>query len=340
VTAAVGQTVHGLTPELVRERVGSLSQVARVDSFTVDDGPSRGTRRIRMVNGGGLDIEVLPDRGMDLGHVSYRGIPLAWISAVGMQSPHSYNDQGTEWLRSFGGGLLTTCGLNTFGPPSEHAGVSYPMHGRVGAIAAHVSETRMTDTELRVSGEVSQAKVFSENLVLSRVLTLPIGGKTLDIEDTVTNESAHPSPHMVLYHFNLGWPLLDESASLHIPSVSTTPRDEDAAAGLPAWRSIDAPQRGFREQVFAHEFHDGPVSVGIENRVLGIRVDIGFSSRALPALYQWKMADHGHYVMGLEPANISQVDGFAQASQRTQLPILEPGESAKYSLSLTVSEVS
>jgi len=156
----------------------------------------------------------------------------------------------------------------------------------------------------------------------------------------VTNESAHPSPHMVLYHFNLGWPLLDESASLHIPSVSTTPRDEDAAAGLPAWRSIDAPQRGFREQVFAHEFHDGPVSVGIENRVLGIRVDIGFSSRALPALYQWKMADHGHYVMGLEPANISQVDGFAQASQRTQLPILEPGESAKYSLSLTVSEVS
>jgi hypothetical protein len=52
------------------------------------------------------------------------------------------------------------------------------------------------------------------------------------------------------------------------------------------------------------------------------------------------MADHGHYVMGLEPANISQVDGFAQASERAQLPILEPGESAKYSLSLTVSEVS
>ena len=339
-TAAVGQTVHGLAPELVRERVGSLSQVARLDSFTVDDGPSRGTRRIRMVNGGGLDIEVLPDRAMDLGHVSYRGIPLAWISAVGMQSPHSYNDQGTEWLRSFGGGLLATCGLDTFGPPSEHAGVRYPMHGRVGAIAAHVSETRMTETELRVSGEVRQAKVFSENLVLNRLLTSPIGGKTLVIEDTVTNESAHPTPHMVLYHFNLGWPLLDESASLHIPSIKTTPRDEDAAAGLHSWQTIDAPQRGSREQVFAHEFQDGPVSAGIENTALGIRVDIGFSSRQLPALYQWKMADHGHYVMGLEPANISQVDGFAQASERAQLPILEPGESAKYSLSLTVSEVS
>jgi len=340
VTAAVGQTVHGLAPELVRERVGSLSQVARLDSFTVDDGPSRGTRRIRMVNGGGLDIEVLPDRAMDLGHVSYRGIPLAWISAVGMQSPHSYNDQGTEWLRSFGGGLLATCGLDTFGPPSEHAGVRYPMHGRVGAIAAHVSETRMTETELRVSGEVRQAKVFSENLVLNRLLTSPIGGKTLVIEDTVTNESAHPTPHMVLYHFNLGWPLLDESASLHIPSIKATPRDEDAAAGLHSWQTIDAPQRGSREQVFAHEFQDGPVSAGIENTALGIRVDIGFSSRQLPALYQWKMADHGHYVMGLEPANISQVDGFAQASERAQLPTLEPGESAKYSLSLTVSEVS
>ena len=332
--------VHGLTPALVRERVGSLAQVARVDSFTVDDGPSRGTRRIRMVNGGGLDLEILPDRGMDVGHVSFKGIPLAWISPVGMQSPISYSDQGTGWLRSFGGGLLATCGLNSFGPASEHDGIHYPMHGRVGSTPAHVTEARMAGAELRVSGEVRQAKVFEENLVLTRSLSSPIGSSTLVIEDTVTNESAHASPHMVLYHFNLGWPLLDETATLHIPSRAMTPRDDDAAAGLEHWNSIGSPQKGYREQVFAHEFDEGPVAVGIENLHLGIRLEIEFDTAQLPALYQWKMADHGHYVMGLEPANVAQVRGLSEAARRGALPMLQQGESVSYAIILTVSEVS
>jgi hypothetical protein len=334
------QTVHGLSRALVRERVGSLSQVARLDSFTVDDGPARGTRRIRMVNGGGLDLEILPDRSMDLGHVSFKGTPLAWISPVGMQSPYSYSEQGTEWLRSFGGGLLATCGLDTYGPESQHDGVHFPMHGRVGAIPARITETLVGETELRVSGEVRQAKVFSENLVLTRTLSSTIGGSSLTIEDTVTNESAHPSPHMMLYHFNLGWPLLDETATLHIPSTLTTPRDDEAKAGFDHWSSIGTPELGYREQVFVHEFDEGLVTVGIENPNLGIRLDIGFDSKQLPALFQWKMADHGHYVMGLEPANVAQVQGLAAAAKQGQLPLLQPGEAVSYAITLNVSEVS
>nr|WP_228561618.1 hypothetical protein [Catenulispora rubra] len=45
-----------------RDGIGWLGQVSRVDSFTVDDGPARGTRLMRLVNGGALEIEVLPDR--------------------------------------------------------------------------------------------------------------------------------------------------------------------------------------------------------------------------------------------------------------------------------------
>jgi len=339
VSSKESQTVHGLTPELVRARVGSLSQVARVDSFTMDDGPSRGTRRIRMVNGGGLDMEILPDRAMDIGHISFKGIPLAWISPAGMQSPNFYSEHGTEWLRTFGGGLLATCGLDTFGPASEHEGVHYPMHGRVGTVPAHVTEARVGETELRISGEVRQAKVFSENLLLRRTFSSPIGGATLRIEDTVTNESAHPGPHMVLYHFNIGWPLLDDTATLHIPSIKTTPRDDVARVGLDEWSSITAPEFGYREQVFAHEFEDELVTVGIENRSLGIRLDIGFKTSQLPALYQWKMADHGHYVMGLEPANVAQVNGLSEAAKHGALPILQPGESVSYTITLSVSEM-
>ena len=59
--------IFGLPVEAALQRVGSLAQVARIDSFAEIDGPARGTRRLRVVNGGGLEFDVHPDRGLDIG---------------------------------------------------------------------------------------------------------------------------------------------------------------------------------------------------------------------------------------------------------------------------------
>ena len=59
--------IFGTPLEQAILRVGSLDQVARVDRFVEDDGPARGARRFRVVNGGGLDFDVHPDRGLDIG---------------------------------------------------------------------------------------------------------------------------------------------------------------------------------------------------------------------------------------------------------------------------------
>lgn len=331
-------SIYGVEPSRLPERVGSLTQVARLDSAVVTNGPGAGTRRIRMVTGGGLDLEFLPDRALDIGHVSFRGIPLAWVSSVDFVPPHHFEAEGTEWLRSFGGGLLATCGLDTFGPPSEDEGRWFPMHGRVGALPANVVESSVTDTTITLRGEIRQTKVFSENLVLRRTYTADVGGATLRITDRVTNESAQPSGHMMLYHFNLGWPLLDERALLDIPCQSSTPRDEPAVSGIDRWRTIEPPQRGFREQVYFHEAHPGNGIAVIDNPHLNIRCEISFDTDTLPGLFQWKMADFGHYVMGLEPANTSHVFGRASARSSGELPVLEPGESVDYSISLSLSE--
>ncbi|MBO1901052.1 aldose 1-epimerase family protein [Leucobacter weissii] len=325
--------LFGRTLPEARRRVGALRQLAGADELVETQGPARGGRRIVVTSGGGLALDLHPDRALDIGAVSYRGVPLAWHSPTGFASPALAVDSGTGWLRSFGGGLLATCGLDAYGPPSLESGIEYPMHGRVGTVPAAITRSQVADTEIVVEGEVRQTAVFGENLVLRRRIRIPLGGTSIVVEDRVTNEAAAPVGHMVLYHANLGWPLIDEGAVLDLPSNAVSPRDADAASGLEHWDALSAPVPGYDEQVFRHDFSDrGTAEVSVDNPSLDVRLALRFDTASLPALHQWKMLGEGHYVLGLEPTNVDWSLGRAAARDAGVLPILAPGESADYRL--------
>ena len=91
--------IFGLAQAEALQRVGALAQAARVDSFVDTDGPGRGTRRLRVVNGGGLDFDLHPDRALDIGAATCDGIPLAWVSSTGFAGPGAYEPAGRGWLR-------------------------------------------------------------------------------------------------------------------------------------------------------------------------------------------------------------------------------------------------
>lgn len=326
--------LYGVAAADIASRAGSLDQVARIDKFTEDDGKARGARRLRLITGGGLEADIHPDRALDIGHVTYRGVPVSWISSAGMTAPTLAESRKTEWLRSFGGGLLATCGLDSFGPPSTVGATEFPMHGRVGATPAVLEEARIISGLLVLRGATRQTTVFGENLVLRRTITAEVGGSKLSVEDTVINEGTVEAGHMMLYHVNLGWPLLSEHARLEISSTKVTPRDDHAAAGVARWHQLEPPQEGSREQVFLHDvsrFAQGQAS--IDNPVLGMRFTLRFDTAALPALHQWKMAGVGHYVMGLEPANTMHVQGRSSAEESGALQTLNVGENVTYRMS-------
>lgn len=327
-------TLFGLPLSEAKQRIGRLQQLAGIEAFEETEGVGRGSRRLVLTSGGGLVVHVHPDRALDIGAVTYRGIPISWHSPTGFPAPGLTTDTGTGWLRSFGGGLLATCGLDAYGPPSATAdGRAYPMHGRVGSAPGVVTQTRVTDDEILVEGEVRQAAVFGENLVLRRKIRIPIGGSTLAVEDTVTNEAAVRSGHMVLYHVNFGWPLVDVGAQLEIPSNSVSPRDAAAERGLGEWFRIGPPKSGYAEQVFRHNFSgQGATEVSLDNPAQDVRVRMMFDAAVLPALHQWKMLGEGHYVLGLEPTNVDWSRGRAEAEAAGVLPMLEPGESVNYRL--------
>ncbi|MEO0565239.1 MAG: DUF4432 family protein, partial [Chloroflexota bacterium] len=108
------------------------------------------------------------------------------------------------------------------------------------------------DYRLEISGIVRQARLFGENLVLRRRISTALGSNTVTLNDSVTNEGFRVQPHMMLYHCNLGFPLLSAEAKLIIDTSEIIPRDTTAEEGLEQWSRFGSPTPGYAEQVFRH----------------------------------------------------------------------------------------
>jgi hypothetical protein len=331
-----------IAPAALRERVGDIGQIAGVRRFRFDEGPAAGMAAVEVWTGSGLRFTVLPDRCLDLLDVSFNGMALGWIGPPGPVHPARYNARGREWLWTFSGGLLTTCGLSTAGAQGEDLGEQLGIHGRASALSAEqVAATARwegDDYVLRVAGQMREAALFGPNLVLRRELRAALGGRSITITDTVENAGYATTPHMLLYHINLGWPLLDAAAELVSSALHVSARDAAAAPGLQQHARFSPPVPGYAEQVFYHDMlagDDGFVTVRVLNRPLGLGLELRYRQEELPWFSQWKQVGQGAYVLGLEPANC-QVEGRAAERARGTLQALRPGERREYVLHLRV----
>jgi hypothetical protein len=328
--------------ELLRH-TGHMDQLAGIRLFEALDGKSRGCRILDVWTGTGLRFQVNADRALDISACDFKGMSLAWRSPAGDVHPAYYEPQGLGWLRSFTGGLLTTCGLDQFGLPSKEPGGGFGLHGRISNLPASQLNYRTAwvgdEYRLEISAEVRQAALFGENLLLRRHITTALGSNRIHIEDSVTNEGFQPAPHMLLYHFNLGFPLVQAGTRLHLKALETRARDEIARGGLDAWDRCQAPTPGYQEQVFIHRpvaGEDGLVNVELGNPESGLGLRWTYPLAHLPTLMEWKMMGEGAYVVGVEPANCDGLAGREAMDAAGQTPILAPGENRAYHLALEI----
>lgn len=297
-----------LTRKEIMSRVGNMRQMAGAQRMICDEGRGKGTSVIRVRNGGGIDFSVIPDRGMDILDVQYRGVPLAWISKSGLVHPAYTDDRGFGWLRSFGGGMLATCGLRNVGGPVDEEGEHFGLHGRISSLPAKnvntLEEWVGDDYIVEVSGKVTEASTFGENLVLNRTMTVNSNKNEILLHDRIRNEGFRPEPLMLLYHMNWGSPLLAADSRLLMDIQSTSVRDANASTG--SWNDFTDPVHGIDEVVYLHKFiasDDHIFSYELRNDALGIGIRVSWDQRELPFLTQWKMLGEGEYVLGLEPGN-------------------------------------
>ena len=326
----------------VGDLAGSIEQLARVRAVEAMDGPARGSRLYIVENGGGLAFTVNADRGFDITECTFSGIPVAWRSPVGDVHPSYAGDGEARLLRAFTGGLFFTAGYTQFGAACTDDGHFLPQHGWATFLPAMAVRSENgwegDNYRLRLSGEVRQSRLFGECITLRRTYETELGSDCFWIEDVLKNEGAHPTPHMMLYHFNFGFPLIAPGTEIVMNVASTSTRDAVAATGLSQALRMSEPEANFPEQVFLHELtpgEDGFGSVAIENHGIGMALRLDFDMSTLPYLYQWKVSEKGTYVLGIEPANCKGIGGRTEARSNGSLEILQAGEEVRYRLKAT-----
>ncbi len=328
--------------ELYRH-VGSMQQLAYIRSLTYHEGRTEGLKALEVKNGK-LQFKILADKCMDVGEFSYAGVNLNFLSKPGLQGRNHYDTHGDEALRSIMGGLFFTAGLENICAPCTCGGKDYPMHGRIRTTPAeHLSaDARWEDGAyvLRASGEMREGELFGENLVLRRTIETVYGSKTVTLTDVIENEAYRPEPLMLLYHINIGYPLLEEGAELLVPTRGVTPRDEASTGHEGEWNVMDAPKENEPEYVFIHEpvaDAKGNVIVAVINEKLGLGLRLTYTAGNLPRFMEWKSTAAGDYVLGLEPSN-SSVYGRPYHEAQGSLHHLAPFASETNILTFTVLE--
>lgn len=327
----------------VLQRVGNMHQLADVVPITFGDGRARGMEGW-LVKNGALQFTVMKDKCLDLAELSYQGIGMSFLSKPGLQGRNHYDTHGQEAQRSIMGGMLFTCGLENICPPYHTTHKDYPMHGRIRTTPAEHTgvQTRWTADgyEMSIHGEMREAELFGENMVLRRTITTRWPAREITIHDVVENQGFRPEPMMLLYHFNVGYPLLDEGAEIILPTQKVTPRDAVAAPHAAEWNQMEAPIDNAPEYVFLHDLEtdaQGNTFAAVLNEKLGLGLCITFAKKNLPYFMQWKSLASGDYVLGLEPAN-SSVYGRAYHEAQGNLHHLEPFQSETMEFTLRILE--
>lgn len=328
----------------LRRRVGNMDQIAGIRTVQIDDGNERPTRAALIKTGSGLELTVLIDRCLDISAASFCGKAMGWRSTTGDVAPQHFEPEWLRWLRSYFGGLVTTCGLMNVGAPAEESALlGTGLHGRIGNTPAKnlkvTQEWRGQDYVLSITGTMRETVVFGENLTLTRTVSTKLGERRFWIDDVVTNEGFKTTEFMLLYHCNVGWPAVDAGSEIITPSRLVAPRDAEAEDGKKDWWKLDPPIHNYAEKCYYHEMapdRKGMVACAIVNDGFksggeGFGVYVKYRKKELPRFTEWKQMGEQDYVVGLEPCNCG-VEGRRLDEEQGLLDRLRPGESRRTSL--------
>jgi len=322
--------------------IGDYSQIFGIKEYVLTGEKANGVKAFDINNGAGLEFTVLADRCLDIGKLAFKGVNYSYLSKTGFVSPLYYNGSDASFFRNFHAGFLTTCGLRNVGCSCTDNGDFFEVHGRISNTPGEqVCASTVWDGDnpvMTISGQMREARFFGENMLLKRTISCPYGKNRIQIHDCVENLGFKSELLMLLYHFNIGYPLLDENAVLVSPSRTVVPRDAEAEKGNEAWHRMQAPTPAYAEQVFYHNLKtdtNGNTCIAIVNHRLELGIAFHFNKSQFFNLTQWKQMGEGEYVLGIEPCNC-YVGGRLDPRNKDILEYLKPGESKHFDIDVEI----
>ena len=317
--------------------IGHDSQLNGIVEYRRVGGQGDGMRMYEENNGKGMLLMVSPDRNGDIARLMYKGMNLSYLSPCGYVAPAYYDSIGSNWLNSFTAGFLTTCGLEAVGSPCEDEGEVLPLHGSIANIPCERAFWTEEKGELVIHTVTKDETIFGRKLRLSRKLRVSTEENCIIIEDTVANTGDRIEPFEILYHMNMGYPLLDEDSILTIPSVEVQPRDNHAAEDIANWMHMEKPMAGYQERCYYHKFADREGKAVLYQPKCKVGLTISFDAAELDGFVEWKMMGVRDYVLGLECGNCYP-DGRDVMRRKGMLKFLQPGEEKVYCFAVRIWE--
>ncbi len=331
-----------------KKKISNHHQLGGIETSILDNGLGKGTRIAWINTGTGLRYKVLIDRAMDIGDAFYNEHSLAWISHLGVSMPQTFSDKGLGWLRTFGGGLLTTCGLDHVGGPETDEFGERGIHGLISNIPAEIVSIIQPDIhsgnlDFSITGLIKQVKIFGPCYQLKRKISGKLGDVKINIHDEVINIGNTTIPHMLIYHFNFGWPLADEGSEIFWKGKITKTRgnvdtrlfEKNEGKILPDALSEHC---GAGEEVAFIDCEAnkvGKVEAGIFNNNFGFGIKMTYLKAQLPWLTNWQHFGENEYVTGIEPGTNPPI-GQAAAREDGSLIFLKHNEKKEYDLTLEI----
>ncbi len=309
------------------------------------EGGKQANVELLTIDTGAVTAAIVPTRGMGLWKCWANEIEFGWTSPVrGPVHPSFvpiYDPSGIGWLEGFDE-MFVRCGMQSNGAPEFDAAgrLCYPLHGRVANLPAqklHI-EIDVDNGVLDVVGVVCETRFHRYSLELQARYRFRAGSPVIEITDTVTNRLGTPTGMQMLYHINIGQPVLQSGSIAHVPAKSVSPRNQRSAAGIDTWHRYAGPETGFEEQVYlidprSDENRWSEAMICSVDESTGFAVH--FDTRTLPYFNLWK--DTGGiedgYVTGLEPAT-GYPNPRSFEEQNGRVVQLQGGESRTFRLKL------
>ena len=299
-------------------RISHFSQIAGIRRYMVTEGREKGLDILDCSNGK-LRFLLNVTKACDMMQLFCDGQNMTFVSKNG------FTQRETPFGNRFEGGMLYTCGLDSVGGRD-----GYPLHGTYHNMTAEVTRAECTEDGITVEATIRSTALFGRNLVMYRRITADILGETLRLEDRLVNRGFGKEDYCLLYHINVGYPMLDNGAKIEAQVLENTPRTPWSETHKATFLDMEAPLPLKEETCYFLKLAEPKVS--LKNATNGKCFTLNYSAETLPAFIEWKSMACADYALGLEPATTYLDDKFAYKT-------LAPEEEVTFSLAFTVSEL-
>jgi hypothetical protein len=302
----------------MKGQISNLAQVAYARRMTVTDGAMQGLKIIDCDNGK-IRFILNESRALDIMQVYHEGQNISFVSKNG------FTDKSCEFIKRFEGGMLYTCGLDAIGGMD-----GYDIHGSFHLNNASVFHVECNDKEIIVEAYIYNTSLFGENLRMHRVIKSEICSNKIVLADTLENLGFIDQKYCLLYHVNVGYPLLDEGAKLVADIDKITPRNDWSNLRQNDHAVMSMPVDGEEETCYFLDLNKPEVEL-LNDRV-GKKFTLSYSNDTLPCFVQWRSMASGDYAVGLEPCTSVLDDGFKYKT-------ISAGQKIDFKLTLKIDKI-